>query len=722
MQSVLNKRALGMRSPRPTTVPVSRSVISRNASRVNKIVRHGIARDILAQPGIEGDPLSFLDVTDLYWKTLKNAKDEPEKKGPKVVSVLTGKKLDRPIDYDAVICGGTLGIFVAAALQMQGFKVAVVERRLLQGRKQEWNISRPEMQGMLDIGLITQAELDSCMVSEFNPIRVGFKGGEDMWVRDVLNCGISPIMLLQLVKAKFESSGGVVFENTAFKTAEVFDDGLNLKLLVGGGGAVALSDVNRPNGLGDGTPQVVKGPRQMTCRVMLDCMGHYSDLVKQIRGRAKPDGICMVVGSMAEGYLPENNTSADLLYSFTDAIDDVQFFWEAFPAEGGKGRTTYMFAYSDAQPERPDFEVLLDRYFELLPEYQGVPLDKLSFKRVLFGGFPCYSDGPLQPGWDRIMQIGDASATQSPLSFGGFGSMMRHLTRLSRGLGDALTRDRLSKSDLAMLHPYQPSLAASWLFQRSMSFGVGSVKRPFICAPAAANDAPILSMESMDELDDWVNQAFNAATPTGAPPTPVFEQPQPAAPKSQTPDFLLLAPEHVNQVLGTNFIVMKILGDRILRPFLQDTIQAIPLSLSMTGMMINNPIVISRVLFQVGGPTLGKWFIHYFSLIAYTILHNTLGPLARPFAKSNYDLARLLDALEYGSGSDHTYHPPESNSGGGGGKMIDAAQRAQLQSVEKIGEKAMAAVEVEEVKMTGSRAAPLPSGTFGVRPTQKLQA
>ena len=56
---------------------------------------------------------------------------------------------------------------------------------------------------------------------------------------------------------------------------------------------------------------------------------------------------------------------------------------------------------------------------------QGVPLSQLQFKRVLFGAFPCYpSDSPLPPAFDRVLQIGDAAAGQSPLSFGGFGAMV----------------------------------------------------------------------------------------------------------------------------------------------------------------------------------------------------------------------------------------------------------------------------------------------------------
>ncbi len=49
---------------------------------------------------------------------------------------------------------------------------------------------------------------------------------------------------------------------------------------------------------------------------------------------------------------------------------------------------------------------LLDRYFELLPRYQSCSLTDLKIKRVLFGGFPCYSSSPLQPQFDRIIQAG----------------------------------------------------------------------------------------------------------------------------------------------------------------------------------------------------------------------------------------------------------------------------------------------------------------------------
>lgn len=41
-------------------------------------------------------------------------------------------------------------------------------------------------------GLITAAELEQAIVTEFNPTRISFKGSRDIWVNDVLNIGVSP--------------------------------------------------------------------------------------------------------------------------------------------------------------------------------------------------------------------------------------------------------------------------------------------------------------------------------------------------------------------------------------------------------------------------------------------------------------------------------------------------------------------------------------------------
>lgn len=39
---------------------------------------------------------------------------------------------------------------------------------------------------------------------------------------------------------------------------------------------------------------------------------------------------------------------------------------------------------------RPSLEALLEEYWDLMPEYQGVKLESLEVLRILFGFFPTY--------------------------------------------------------------------------------------------------------------------------------------------------------------------------------------------------------------------------------------------------------------------------------------------------------------------------------------------
>ena len=63
------------------------------------------------------------------------------------------------IDWDVVICGGTLGILIGCALVKRGLRVALLERGVLRGREQEWNISRSELEVFLELDLLSQQEL-----------------------------------------------------------------------------------------------------------------------------------------------------------------------------------------------------------------------------------------------------------------------------------------------------------------------------------------------------------------------------------------------------------------------------------------------------------------------------------------------------------------------------------------------------------------------------------
>jgi lycopene cyclase CruP len=507
---------------------------------------------ILSQ--LPGDVLAGLRKADQFWQALRDGTTSI----PQVV-----KESTEPlgtVDWDIVICGGTLGIFLGAALQKRGWRVALLERGILRGRDQEWNISRPELEVFLELDLLSPEELEEAIASEYNPGRVSFLGGEDVWVRDVLNIGVDPVFLLDTLKSKFLEAGGQLLEKTAFAGAVIHPDGVHVEAAGG-----------------------------LNTRLLIDAMGNFSPIVKQVRQGEKPEGVCLVVGSCAQGFT--QNDTGDLIVSFTPIQNQCQYFWEAFPARDG--RTTYLFSYLDAHPQRPSLGFFMEEYFRLLPDYQGVELSQLDFKRVLFGFFPSYKDSPIRMPWNRILPVGDSSGAQSPVSFGGFGSMVRHLKRLTEGIQDALSGDILTQDALNLLQPYQPNIAVTWMFQRAMSVGV--------------------------------------------------EQNIP--------------PNQINALLSGVFQTMAQLGDDVLRPFLQDVVQFSGLFQTLTLISLTKPGLVTPVIPQVGLTTLLDWMVHYINLGVYSGLYPLGQLMSKPVNQlpptPQYYYHRWLDAWRYGSGGDY---------------------------------------------------------------------
>ncbi|MEO0374598.1 MAG: FAD-binding oxidoreductase [Cyanobacteria bacterium P01_A01_bin.17] len=507
---------------------------------------------------LPGDYLTALAQTDQRWTNLR------QNSYPSIPQVVSQSQtsLDT-VDWDVVICGGTLGIIIGAALAQRGWRVALLERSVLQGRDQEWNVSRTEVETLVELGLLSAKQLEDAIATEFNPLRLQFHGGKEIWVRDVLNLGVNPVVLLESLKQKFLTAGGQLLEQTPFSSVVVHPNGIEVR--------------------------EQQGQSPLTTRLMLDVMGHGSPIAAQARNGQKPDGICLVVGTCAQG-MPENNTG-DLLVSNKPIQNHSQYFWEAFPARDG--RTTYLFTYADLQPQRPNLEQLFADYFQALPSYQDIELSQLQIQRALFGMFPSYRQSPLALPWDRLLALGDSSGNQSPLSFGGFGAMMRHLSRLDAGIHEALTFDCLTQKDLAQLQPYQPNLSSTWLFQKSMR-----------------------------------------------------------APINNTGD-----PNAINHLLSVVFEAMENLGEPVLKPFLQDVVQFVPLSQALLQVSVRHPQLIPTILAQLGPVALAQWLPHYLSLGLYNEL-DRLQPLIRSRCETlsphqQYRWHRRLDQWAYGAGHDH---------------------------------------------------------------------
>ena len=252
-----------------------------------------------------------------------------------------------------------------------------------------------------------------------------------------------------------------------------------------------------------------------------------------------------------------------------------------------------MFTYMDADSSRIGLEAFFEEYLRLMPEYQDVELQQLDFKRALFGFFPSYRQSPLKTPFSRILPIGDSSGNQSPLSFGGFGAMIRNLKRLTNGVNEALQTNKLSAASLSLLQPYQPSLTVTWLFQKAMSVDV--------------------------------NQEIE--------------------------------PNQINKLLSVVFAQMEKLGEPVLKPFLQDVVQFSGLTKTLLKTSLANPGLVIKIIPQVGLITLIDWMWHYINLGIYSILFNIsliLEPWMKNLPESyQYNWHRWVDAWKYGSGNDY---------------------------------------------------------------------
>lgn len=510
----------------------------------------------------------------------------------------------KQLDYDVVVCGGTLGIFYAMYLQLQGHRVCVIEAGKLRGREQEWNISMDELDELMRLNVITQEDIDAVITTEFPACRSGFKNqeitpleggyfengetGYECLTPDVLNLGVTPALLLQRVSDRFRYIGGVIKEETRLS-------GVCVSELVG-------SAID----LGEEEP--------ITARLVLDCMGNASPISAQQRYGQKADGICCVVGSCAGGYEKETNLYGDIIYTNQPIKTrkdrgSNQYFWEAFPVGIGRGKepgtsdvkTTYMFTYMDADENRPSLLQLFEDYWKLLPEYQNSienPETDLDIKRILFAFFPTYRDSPLKPEFSRVLAVGDASGIQSPLSFGGFGALTRHMDRIGGAISEALENDCLHKDDLGLINDYQPNLSAAWMFQKAMSVKMG--------------------------------QKVN-------------------------PDF-------VNRLLAVNFEVMDNMGPKTMKPFLQDVVRFDGLVGSLAGSFLADPTFTPQIIATVGIPELVKWLGHVGNMGKYSILDSAAAPIVSSVVENfvkdpreKFKWRRRLESWKYGSGGDYKF-------------------------------------------------------------------
>lgn len=340
-------------------------------------------------------------------------------------------------DVDVVMAGGGLGLLVAAELARRGVSVAVLERARAGVAHREWNASRAELAPLVASGIVTEGELAELVVARYDEGFCAFHGGGRHVVRDVLDHAVDAGPLLARVRATCEARG------------------------------VRFLDRAPVTGLGAGpaSVRVAYEGGEILARMVLDARGASSPY-------AQADLVCPTVGGVLRGlavgdgprrYRPE---VGEILVTTEGVEDGHQHVWEGFPGRAGE-LTVYLFAYARASATPPGaLARLYARFFETLPRYKEGDAELV---RPTFGYIPGWSrlvPGPASPS-PRIVLVGDAAARHSPLTFCGFGSMLRTFVPVA----DSVVRALASGSEPVAGVPEEPVHAWTGALARLMASG-----------------------------------------------------------------------------------------------------------------------------------------------------------------------------------------------------------------------------------------------------------
>ncbi|MDA0268662.1 MAG: flavin-dependent dehydrogenase [Cyanobacteria bacterium] len=372
--------------------------------------------------------------------------------------------------FDLIYIGGALGVLHAAVMAQPGEDSAEIERLPFGRMNREWNISRAEFQGLIDLGLFSEAEFEALISREYQD---GFNKFFDannpaiakapvLHTPTVLNIAIDSEALLKCCGEKLRRAGGTIWDETEFDWAEVSE-----------------------------TSVTVYGQRRNTQeavvaqgRLLVDAMGTASPIAWQLNQGRAFDSVCPTVGAcISGGFEPEvwDSTYGDVLFSHGDISRGRQLIWELFPGKDDE-LTVYLFHYHQVNAENPgSLLTMYEDFFHILPEYRRCNLDQLTWRKPTFGYIPGHfsiSRDDRQVAFDRLVAIGDAASLQSPLVFTGFGSLIRNLPRLTELLHVALTHDLLKAHHLNQVRSFQSNVAVTWLFSKGMMVPTGAALSP----------------------------------------------------------------------------------------------------------------------------------------------------------------------------------------------------------------------------------------------------
>jgi len=325
-------------------------------------------------------------------------------------------------DFDVILAGGGLSLVYGAYLAHRGLRVAVFDKRRIATGHREWNISKKELAPLRESGLFSDEELSKLLVMEYDRGICRWHGGGTWPVRGVLDGVVDSGLLLSSLRERAEAANATLLDEHALVGYAVGPGGVTIEL------------------------KGPSGPRTLTGRVLVDGLGSASP-------HAAFDLCCPTVGGVlfgldsGPGALQVDPKVGEILVTTEGIEEDRQHIWEGFPGPGGRF-TTYLFYYAEPKhlPQHPLLS-LYERFFTTLPRYKSGPA---RVEKATYGFIPAYTrlrPMPVSPS-ARVLLVGDAAGRHSPLTFCGFGSMIRSFLPVADRLRACLDDNRLGQRDL----------------------------------------------------------------------------------------------------------------------------------------------------------------------------------------------------------------------------------------------------------------------------------
>ncbi|GCE11226.1 hypothetical protein [Tengunoibacter tsumagoiensis] len=411
--------------------------------------------------------------------------------------------VDTSRTFDIIYAGGGLNLLNAAVMTLRyGLRVLVFDRFTVGAVHREWNISREELQELLDVGLLTEQELESIIQREYSSGLVRFAPqnirvpAAELYLTDVLNIAVDAEKLTALCLQKIQSHApengqpNLILHQTTFMRCAV-EPRMRVTVDVQDNGGEVQS---------------------YQARLLIDGMGATSPIACQLNCGRPFSLVCPTVGTVARGYrqgtgsLEIDPTLGEVLVSTEDANKGRQLIWEAFPGREDQV-AIYLFYYAEAG-QRVDLLELFDDFFALLPTYKDT--SDVEVLKPVYGFIPAgYNIKlPWEPeqkvlAYDRVLSLGDAAAFQSPLTFCGFGSYVRNLRRITTLLQIALQSNCLSAQELNRIRASEAVPAVARAFSKFM------IAKPASQEPAwQVNETLNVFCRVLNDLGEPITNAF----------------------------------------------------------------------------------------------------------------------------------------------------------------------------------------------------------------------